>query len=111
MPELREDILEARTGLHRVFFTEVRGGYELTASWHLVQAVGDLNEIGFYFRAKHGEWKFETQDKQGHVFHNEHPNHFVRRGMYDQMKPNAMTIEWSSRILRKCLGEYWDRLK
>ena len=107
--ELQEEILESRAGLHRAAFPEVGGGYELTASWHLVQAVGDCSGIDFYFRAKHGEWEFETEDKQGHAFPEGHPNHFVRRGAYDQAQPNAMTVEWSLQILRRCIGEFWNR--
>lgn len=108
--ELQEDILESRAGVHRACFPEVGGDYELTADWSLVQAVGDIAGIDFYFRAKHGRWEFETEDKQGHPFPEGDPNHFVRRGKYDEKAPDAMTVEWSLRILRKCLGEFWDRL-
>ena len=107
--ELQEDILESRPGFHRASFPEVGGGYELTASWPLVQAVGDFDGIDFYFRAKYGEWEFQTEDKQGHLFPEGHPSYFVRRGTYDEKKPNAMTIDWSLRILRKCFIEFWDR--
>jgi hypothetical protein len=108
--ELQEDILESRPGLYRASFPQVGGGYELTACWPLVQAVGDFNGIDFYFRAKGGEWEFQTENKQGHLFPDGHPNHFLRRGSYDEAKPNAMTIEWSLRILKKCFVEFWDRL-
>ena len=84
--EVREDILESSRGLHRASFPEVGGGYELTASSSLVQAVGDFDGIDFYFRAKYGEWEFQTEDKQGHSFPGGHANFFVRRGTYDEGK-------------------------
>ena len=107
--ELQGNVLESRPDFHRASFTKVGGGYELTASWALVQAIGDFAGIDFYFRAKYGEWEFETEDEHGHAFPEGHPNRFVRRGTYDQKKPNAMTVEWSLCILRRCLGEFWDR--
>lgn len=109
VPELQVHILESGPGFQRASFQDVGGGYELTVVRPLAQAVGDFAGIDFYFRAKDGEWEFETQDKQGHAFPAEDPNHFVRRGTYDEKKPNAMTVEWSLRILRKCLGEFRDR--
>lgn len=109
MNELLENILETRPGFHRASFPQVGGGYELTASLSLVQAVGDFDGIDFSFRAKYGTWEFQTENKEGHVFSEEHPNYYVRNGTYDQKKPNAMTIEWSLRILRNCFVEFWDR--
>ena len=109
MIELEEQILETRPGYHRATFPQVGGGYELTASWPLVQAVGDFCGVDFYFRAKYGQWEFQTEDKHGYAFPEAHPNYFVRRGTYDEKKPNAMTVEWSLRILRKCLVDFWDR--
>lgn len=109
MLELKEEILESRPGVYRACFPEVGGEYELTADWSVVQAVGDVAGIDFYFRAKHGRWEFETEDSQGHPFPEGHPNHFVRCGKYDREEPKAMTVEWSLSILRKCLGEFWDR--
>jgi hypothetical protein len=106
---LEESILERRPGFQRASFPEVGGGYELTAQWPLVQAAGDFAGIDFYFRAKHGEWEFETEDKVGHSFPPGDPNHFVRRGTYDPAKPGAMSLDWSLRILRKCFEEFWER--
>ncbi|QDT48179.1 hypothetical protein Pan258_22190 [Symmachiella dynata] len=105
--ELKEDIIESRPGFHHASFSEVGGGYELTTSWPTAQAVGEFDGIDFYFRAKYGEWEFQTENKEGHLFPEEHPNYFVRRGTYDEKKPNAFSNEWSLRILQKCLVEFW----
>lgn len=107
--ELEEEMLESGTGVHRASFLDVEGEYELTTGWPITQAVGNLEGVDFYFRAKNGEWEFQTVDKNGHSFPGGHPYYFVRRGMYDEAKPNALTIEWSLRKLRKCIGEFFRR--
>ncbi|QDU42645.1 hypothetical protein Mal52_11120 [Symmachiella dynata] len=107
MIRLQEEIIESRPGFHRASFPEVGGEYELTTSWPMAQAFGEFDGIDFYFRAKYGAWEFETENKQGHSFPNEHPNYFVSRGTYDEKKPNVFSNEWSLRILRKCFVEFW----
>jgi hypothetical protein len=107
MGELAEDIIEQTLGLLRVELPEVGGEYELTCSPFLVQAVGQCSGVDFYFRAKYGEWEFETEDEQGHPFHEGDSRRFTRGGSYDTRKPGAMGIEWAARILRRCLAEWW----
>ena len=66
--ELQEEIVESRLGFHQATFPEVGGGYELTVSYNLAQAVGDFDGIDFYFRAKGGVWEFQTESKDGQFF-------------------------------------------
>ena len=66
MGQIAEDIIEQSASLLRVQLPEVAGEYELTCSPLLVQAVGHCSGVDFCFRAKHGNWEFETEDEQGH---------------------------------------------
>jgi hypothetical protein len=109
MHELEEQLLESRPDYHRAAFVEVGGEYELTGGWPLVQAVGDFDGIAFGFRAKHGEWTFETETSAGHLFPMDHPHYFIRQGTYDPRKPQALTLEWALPVLRKCCWEFWNR--
>jgi hypothetical protein len=106
--ELIEEIIEQDGCLRRVNLPEVGGDYELTCSPVLVQAVGSTCGVDFYFRAKYGEWEFETEDKHGHPFPEGDPRRFVRRDYYDETKPGAMRVEWAARILRRCLAQWWE---
>ena len=68
MAGLLEEVIEQGPGLLRVSLPEVDGEYELTCSLILSQAVGTCLGVDSYFRVKHGEWEFETQNEQGHPF-------------------------------------------
>jgi hypothetical protein len=105
---LTENILEQSPGLLRVSLPEVGGGYELTCSPFLVQAVGDCCGVSFVFWAKHGEWEFQVEDERGHAFPAGDRRRFVRREPYDADKPGALGLEWAARILRSCLVEWWS---
>lgn len=106
MWELAEDVLEQAPGLLRVQFPEVGGDYELTCSPALVQAVGRCCDVDFYFRAKYGEWEFESEDEHGRPFPEGDLRRFARAGTFDEEKPGAMDVEWARRILRRCLAEW-----
>jgi len=108
---LDEEIVEQGPGRLRVSLPEVGGGYELTSSRPMAQATGDCCGVRFYFRAKHGEWEFETEDDHGHSFPAGDARAFALRGAYDENKPNSMEVEWARRLLRQCLAEFWNRPK
>lgn len=107
MIELAEEIVEKTPHFLRVRLPEVGGGYELTCSPEMVQAVGTCDEVNFYFRAKYQEWVFETEDEHGHPFPVGDLRQFLRHGNYNESKPNALGLEWSTRILRRCLAQWW----
>jgi hypothetical protein len=106
MIELTEEVVERTHHLLRVRLPEVDGEYELTGSPLLVQAVGDGLGVDFYLRAKNGKWEFETEDEHGHPFPEGDPRRFIRRGKYDGNEPGVMSLEWSARLLRRCLAEW-----
>jgi hypothetical protein len=108
---LDEAILEQGPGILRVSFPEVGGGYELKSSRPMAQAMGDCCGVKFYFRAKHGEWEFETEDVRGQPFPAADARAFAMRGAYDDNKPTVMEVEWARRLLRQCLAEFWNRPK
>jgi hypothetical protein len=64
--ELTEEVVEEGHNQLRVRLPDVDGEYELTCSPFLVQAVGKCCGVDFSFRAKFGEWEFETEDGHGH---------------------------------------------
>ena len=106
---LQETIIEDRPDFRRVEFTDAGGGYELTCDWHLAQAVGAFKGIQFYFRAKHGEWEFETEDEFGHSYPPNDLRNFVRRIRFDASPTNAMSIDWAAQLIGKCLSEIQAR--
>jgi hypothetical protein len=107
MVELTEEIIEQAPGLLRVKLPDVGGEYELTCSPVLVQAVGKCAGVDFYFRAKHGRWEFETEDEFGHSFAENDPLRFKLTDRSDHKKPGAMGMNWSARLLRRCLAKWW----
>jgi hypothetical protein len=78
MGELAEDVIEQGPGFMRAQLSEVGGKYDLTCSHLLVQAVGQCSGVGFYFRAKYGDWEFETEDEHGYPFPEGDPRRFAR---------------------------------
>jgi hypothetical protein len=106
MAELAEEIIERTAGLLRVKLPEADGEYELTCSPSLVQAVGECAGVNFYFRAKYGNWEFETEDQHGHAFPKGDPTRFALIDCYDQSKAGAMGMESAARLLRRCLAEW-----
>ncbi len=103
---LTEQVIEQKPGFLRVAFPEVDCQYKLTCDWLLVQASGECCGVAFYFRAKYGEWEFETQDERGGPFPTCDSRYFILRDCYDKNKPGAMGLEWAARILRRCI-EKW----
>jgi hypothetical protein len=106
MAELAEEIIERSPGLLRVKLPEAGGEYELTCSPSLVQAVGECAGVNFYFRAKYGNWEFETENQHGHAFPEGDPRRFALIDRYDQSKAGAMGMEWAARLLKRCLAEW-----
>src|SRR5262245_61182002 len=100
---LTEEITEEREGYRKVNLPEIDGYYELTCSACLVQALGACSGIAFYFRAKYGEWEFETHDEHGHPFAPGDARRFLLREKYDEAKPGAMGVDWAARIIGRCL--------
>ena len=107
MVELTEEVVEEGPSHLRAKLPDVAGEYELTCSPFLVQAVGKCCGVDFYFRAKYGEWEFETWDEHGHLFPEGDPRRFVLRDSFDKAKPGAMGLDWAARLLRRCLAKWW----
>jgi hypothetical protein len=108
---ITENVIEQKPGLLRVDLPDCDGSYELTCSPLLVQAVGDCFGIAFYFGAKHGDWEFETEDEVGHPFPEGDARRFMEKGRYDIAKPGVMGLEWSARLLRRCLEQWLTTAK
>jgi hypothetical protein len=96
---LIEEVIEQTPAFLHVSLTEVDGFYRLTCSPSLVQAFGEACGIEFSFRAKNGEWEFEVLDRSGDPF-------LRLADVYDESKPGGMGMDWSARLLRRCL-EKW----
>ena len=107
MTELVEEIIERSPGLLRVKLPEVEGEYKLTCSPTLVQAFGKCLDVDFYFHAKYGIWVFETEDPHGQCFPASDPRRFGIGARYNESKSGAMGVEWASRLLRRCLAQWW----
>jgi hypothetical protein len=105
--ELAEEVLEETVGKRTVKLVEIDGRYELWGDSYLMQAVGTCLGTAFMFHAKHGHWEFETETEVGHPFPVDDPRHFHRSGEFDETRPHTMTMEWATRIVRRCLAEMW----
>jgi hypothetical protein len=106
MTELDENVIEQSESVRSVRFPDARGGYELTCSWDLCQAVGEVDGVDFYFHAKHGQWTFDTEDAIGHLFPPAHPLHFRRGGRFAEFEPGMMRLDWATPIVRRCVAEF-----
>ena len=104
---LRWEHTEPRSGVWNVKFSNVDGDYELTGS-HPVQAVGAVQQVDFYFRAKGNEWEFETNDERGWLFQADDKRAFQRRG---QCKDgNVLPHREAAKIIADCVAEFLAQL-
>tara|TARA_R110002095_G_scaffold1604_7_gene7909 strand:- start:85 stop:375 length:291 start_codon:yes stop_codon:yes gene_type:complete len=88
-------------------FLNVEGEYELSGGY-LLQCVGVIHKIDFYFRAKDQEWEFETNDEKGWLFPADDRRAFQREGRYKQS--NGLPNENAAEIIAACAGEFLNQL-
>lgn len=108
MFELDEEVIEETRTSRRVVFPEIGGGYELTYSPILVQALGHCLGVNFSFQAREEHWEFATESDYGHAFLPGDPRHFSRNGLFLQGS-EAIEIAQADEIIRQCLTDFWGQ--
>ncbi|MCA9015457.1 MAG: hypothetical protein KDA77_09035 [Planctomycetaceae bacterium] len=101
------EYIENQNGTWNVRFLNVEGEYELSGGY-LLQCVGVIHEIDFYFRAKDQEWEFETNDEKGWLFPAADRRAFQRQGRYKQN--NGLPNEKAAEIIAACVAEFLNQL-
>lgn len=108
MFELDEEVIEETRTSRRVVFPEVGGGYHLTYSPLLVQALGHCLGVNFLFRAHEEHWSFATESDFGHQFLPGDPRRYCRDGIFLQGS-EVLEIAQADEIIRQCLTDFWEQ--
>lgn len=98
---------ERRDGVWVVEFSNAEGEYELTGPYP-IQAVGNVQQIDFYFRARGSQWEFETNDEKGRLFPADDRRAFHSRGPVREW--DTLTLQTAAEIIAKCVAEFISRV-
>ena len=74
-----------------------------------VQAVGELDNLELYFRARNNEWSFEISNENGNLPSDGFEGGFIRKGKFSNA--GFMPFKQAHEIIDVCIGEYINQRK